>query len=132
MTWSREAPNQTHIKGECYFRSSWGTSFPCLTTTRNAYTGKVLSITQNPENSSAHHRGAIRARRTRLQSALLAKVPDGVIQYSKKLVSLEDLPGHGVRLLFQDRTDVVEDIVVGADGIHSVCETSFLRFRLYD
>ncbi|KAJ6094952.1 hypothetical protein N7467_002465 [Penicillium canescens] len=87
---------------------------------RNAYTGKVLSITQNPENSAAHHRGAIRARRTRLQSALLAKVPDGVIQYSKKLVSLEDLPGHGVRLLFQDRTDVVADIVVGADGIHSI------------
>jgi salicylate hydroxylase len=53
-------------------------------------------------------------------------VPDGVIQYSKKLVSIEDLPGRGVRLLFQDRTDVVADIVVGADGIHSVCETAFL------
>ncbi|OGE50474.1 hypothetical protein PENARI_c017G03684 [Penicillium arizonense] len=71
---------------------------------RNAYTGKVLSIMQNPENSAADHRGAIRARRTRLQSALLAKVPDGVIQYSKKLVSLEDVPGHGIvrRHLFPD------------------------------
>jgi salicylate hydroxylase len=113
------------------FGARGGISFPCLITTRNAYTGKVLSITQNPENSAAHHRGAIRARRTRLQSALLAKVPDGVIQYSKKLVSLEDLPGRGVRLLFQDRTDVVADIVVGADGIHSVCGTSFLWFGLY-
>lgn len=81
---------------------------------------------KSPENADAHHRGAIRARRTRLQSALLAKVPDEVIQYNKKLVSLEDLPGQGARLSFSDLTQVVADIVVGADGIHSVREIAFL------
>ena len=91
-----------------------------LTKERNAYTGKLLSIVEHPENSDAHHRGAIRARRTRLQSALLAKVPEGVIQYSKKLVLLENMPGRGVRLVFEDLTEVIADIVVGADGLHSV------------
>jgi salicylate hydroxylase len=94
-----------------------------LTYERNAYTGKVLSVVQNPENSEAHHRGAIRARRTRLQSALLAKVPEGIIKYGKKLVFLEDLPGHGVRLVFEDDSEVIPDIVVGADGLHSVRQT---------
>ncbi|KAJ5663020.1 FAD-binding monooxygenase [Penicillium longicatenatum] len=87
---------------------------------RNAYTGKILSITQHPENSDADARGAIRARRTRLQSALLDKVPDGLIQLNKKLVSLENLPGAGVRLVFDDKTDAHADLVVGADGIHSI------------
>ncbi|KAJ5919352.1 FAD-binding monooxygenase [Penicillium verhagenii] len=87
---------------------------------RNAYTGKVLSITQHPENSDADTRGAIRARRTRLQSALLNKVPEGLIQYNKKLTSLEDLPSGGVRLVFDDQTEAHADLVVGADGIHSI------------
>ncbi|KAL4872917.1 hypothetical protein BDV12DRAFT_192850 [Aspergillus spectabilis] len=88
---------------------------------RNAYSGKILSVTEHPENSENDHRGAIRARRTKLQSALLAKVPKGIIQFSKKLVSLENLPGaKGVRLAFEDQTEAVADIVVGADGLHSI------------
>ncbi|KAJ5969960.1 hypothetical protein N7501_006208 [Penicillium viridicatum] len=87
---------------------------------RNAYTGKVLNVTQHPENSAADSRGAIRARRTRLQSALLSRVPDGLIQFDKKVVSLENLSGPGVRLVFQDQTEAIADIVVGADGLHSV------------
>lgn len=79
-----------------------------------------MSITQHPENSDADTRGAIRARRTRLQSALLERVPEGLIQFNKKLVSLEDIPGAGVRLIFDDQTDAHADLVVGADGIHSV------------
>ena len=87
---------------------------------RNAYTGEVLSIIKHPENSEAQSRGAIRARRTRLQSALLAKVPEGIIQYGKKLIMLEDLPTSGTRLVFEDQTETIADIVVGADGLHSV------------
>ncbi|KAJ5902628.1 hypothetical protein N7495_003156 [Penicillium taxi] len=86
---------------------------------RNAYNGNIVSITSHPENSDADSRGSIRARRTRLQSALLAKVPEGLIQFNKKLVSLEDVP-EGVRLSFNDGTEVVADLVVGAEGIHSV------------
>ncbi|KAJ5112255.1 FAD-binding monooxygenase [Penicillium argentinense] len=86
---------------------------------RNAYNGKVLNVVEHPETSDAESRGSIRARRTRLQSALLARVPEGIIQFNRKLVHLEDLTDSGVRLVFQDQTEVVADLVVGADGIHS-------------
>lgn len=79
-----------------------------------------MSVVEHPENSAVDQRGAIRARRTRLQEALLARVPEGIIKYSKKLVHLDDLSDEGVRLTFADGTEVVADIVVGADGIHSV------------
>ncbi|KAJ5995564.1 FAD-binding monooxygenase [Penicillium waksmanii] len=103
---SKAAPNPTLINGQ------------------NAYTGKVLSVVEHPENSAVDQRGAIRARRTRLQQALLARVPEGIIKYSKKLVHLDDLPDEGVRLTFADGTEVRADIVVGADGIHSAVRKS--------
>ncbi|KAJ5797152.1 uncharacterized protein N7518_005692 [Penicillium psychrosexuale] len=93
---------------------------------RNAYTGKILNITEHPENSAADSRGSIRARRTRLQSALLSRVPEGLIQFGKKVVSLENLSGRGIRLVFQDETEAIADIVVGADGIHSVVRRALL------
>lgn len=83
-----------------------------------------MNITEHPENSAADSRGSIRARRTRLQSALLSRVPEGLIQFGKKVVSLENLSGRGVRLVFQDETEAIADIVVGADGIHSVRRAS--------
>ncbi|KAJ5175588.1 uncharacterized protein N7482_001465 [Penicillium canariense] len=86
---------------------------------RNAFTGKLLSVVQQPENAQADSRGAIRARRTQLQSALLTRVPHGVIQFDKKLVYVEDLPAGGVRLAFHDQTEAVADLVIGADGIQS-------------
>ena len=84
-----------------------------------------MSVVENPENSEGQSRGAIRARRTRLQSALLAQVPEGIIQYSKKLVALENLPGQSTRLIFDDQTEAIADLVVGADGLHSVGEAAF-------
>lgn len=108
-------PHQTKSQGNAHY-------------TRNAYTGKILSIVEHPENSEAQSRGAIRARRTRLQSALLAQVPEGIIQYSKKLVALEDLPRQSTRLVFDDGTEVIADIVVGADGLHSVGSPAFCPF----
>lgn len=44
-----------------------------------------------------------------------------MIQFNKKVIALENLPGDdGVQLVFHDQTKVTADIVVGADGIHSV------------
>jgi salicylate hydroxylase len=60
-------------------------------------------------------------RRTRLQATLIAKVPEGVIKLKKRLISLSDLDGGGVRLVFEDGEEVVADLVVGGDGIRSVC-----------
>jgi len=61
-----------------------------------------------------------RVRRTRLQAALIAKVPEGVIKLRKRLLSLENLDGEGARLVFEDGEEVVADLVIGGDGIRSV------------
>uniref|UniRef100_A0A8H7TQM5 FAD-binding domain-containing protein n=1 Tax=Bionectria ochroleuca TaxID=29856 RepID=A0A8H7TQM5_BIOOC len=87
---------------------------------RNAFTGKILHVTRFPENSDADNRGSVRARRVRLQSALLSQVPKGIIQFSKKLISLENLDNGKVRLQFKDGTETVVDLLVGADGIRSI------------
>lgn len=60
-----------------------------------------------------------RVRRTRLQSALKAQVPEGIIQLKKRLVSLEDVED-GVKLYFEDGTEHFANLVVGGDGIRSV------------
>jgi salicylate hydroxylase len=49
----------------------------------------------------------------------VAKVPKGVIQLNKRLVSLEDRGPDGVELKFQDGDIFAADLVVGADGIRS-------------
>ncbi|BCS18263.1 FAD-dependent oxidoreductase [Aspergillus puulaauensis] len=91
---------------------------------RNGRTGEPVI---QPPDASAIEKvkddpfASIRARRTRLQAALLEKVPRGVIQFSKKLVSLEDLgENKGVHLVFKDGTETTADLVVGADGIRSI------------
>lgn len=66
-------------------------------------------------------RPTIRTQRTKLQSALLAHVPPGVIRLSKKLDKITDLGEKGVELQFADGTSETAELVVGADGIRSVC-----------
>ncbi|KAL4904016.1 hypothetical protein BDW74DRAFT_179106 [Aspergillus multicolor] len=94
---------------------------------RNGRTGEP--VVQNSAASAAladkqadnPRYASIRARRTRLQAALLERVPEGTIQFGKKLVEIEELgQGQGVRLGFQDGTEATADLVVGADGIRSI------------
>lgn len=59
-------------------------------------------------------------RRTRLQSALKAQVPEGTIKLNKRLSSLENLDDGTVRLIFEDGAETIADLVVGGDGIRSV------------
>ncbi|KAL3462381.1 hypothetical protein BJX64DRAFT_288501 [Aspergillus heterothallicus] len=62
----------------------------------------------------------IRARRTRLQRTLLEQIPQGVIEYGKKVVGVRDLGEEGVELVFLDGETARVDVVVGADGIRSI------------
>ncbi|GAA4738201.1 FAD-dependent monooxygenase [Nocardioides endophyticus] len=67
-----------------------------------------------------------------LHDVLLAAVPAGAIHRGRRLVGLEQ-PGDGVELAFADGSRARADVVVGADGVHSlVRETLFgpheLRF----
>jgi salicylate hydroxylase len=52
---------------------------------------------------------------------LIAKVPEGVIKLRKRLISLTNMEDGGVRLFFEDGEEIVADLVVGGDGIRSVC-----------
>lgn len=87
-------------------------------------------------------RPTIRTQRTKLQSALLEHVPEGVIKLGKKLERIVNLDadgneekaaekgteggagGKGVELIFTDGTRETADLVVGADGIRSVVRDS--------
>lgn len=62
----------------------------------------------------------MRVRRTRLQAALKAQVPDGMIKLNKRLSTLQNLGSEGVRITFEDGEQVIADLVVGGDGIRSV------------
>lgn len=70
-------------------------------------------------------------RRTRLQAALIAKVPEGVIKLRKRLVSLHDIGTGGAALLFEDGEEAVADLVIGGDGIRSVRASSHFFVATY-
>ncbi len=86
---------------------------------RNGLTGEVLK--RNGPSSLPLKYHPRRVRRTRLQSALKAQVPEGTIKLNKRLSSLENLEDGTVRLVFEDGTETVANLVVGGDGIRSVC-----------
>jgi len=80
-------------------------------------TGEVVK--EQPPSAQPSRYQPQRVRRTRLQSALKAQVPEGTIQLKKRLLSLVDVEG-GVKLYFEDGTEHFAHLVVGGDGIRSV------------
>lgn len=93
---------------------------------RNGRSGEELHRMERPVDrewpgGNWKSRPTIRTQRTKLQSALLAHVPPGVIRLSKKLDKITDLGDKGIELQFADGTSETADLVVGADGIRSVC-----------
>jgi salicylate hydroxylase len=96
--------------------------------TRNGLTGEVVK--QNPPPKVETRYLPQRVRRTTLQEALKAKVPDGAIKLKKRLVSLE-YKQNEVLLAFEDGTETITDLAIGADGIRSVgfCLYSFFPFE---
>jgi salicylate hydroxylase len=88
-------------------------------TYRNGLTGELLKTTGQGKYPVKYH--SQRVRRTRLQSALKAKVPEGIIKLKKRLSTLENLGAEGVKLIFDDGTEATADLVVGGDGVRSVC-----------
>ncbi len=97
---------------------------------RNGLTGELVGRSRPPADLPIQYQPR-RVRRTRLQAALVSKVPPGVIHLNKRLVSLQDLGNDGVQLTFEDGTVVVADLVVGADGIRSASVASRLLLSLH-
>jgi len=54
-----------------------------------------------------------------LHEALLSVLPDGIIHGGKKLVGLDERRGR-VTLTFEDGDTAEADVVIGADGVHSI------------
>ncbi|EHY57823.1 hypothetical protein ABEF92_004299 [Exophiala dermatitidis] len=85
---------------------------------RNGITGEVVG-TSGPSPVPYRYQPR-RVRRTRLQNALLAKVPSEVpIYLNKHVVGIENLEHGEVRVFFRDGTQATADLVVGGDGIRS-------------
>ena len=63
----------------------------------------------------------MRTQRARLQQALLKAAPEERIHLEKRLGQVDLLPSGQVRLTFEDGFSTDVDLVIGADGIRSVC-----------
>ncbi|KAI5363297.1 Putative FAD-binding domain, FAD/NAD(P)-binding domain superfamily [Septoria linicola] len=83
----------------------------------NGTTGEELS---RFEKKADTNRLPIRTQRTKLQSALLSHVPEGIIKLGTKVAGIDDRGVDGVLLRFGDGSEKVIDLVIGADGIRSV------------
>lgn len=90
---------------------------------RNGLSGEIKRVKPVPSSVPLKYRSR-RVRRTRLQAALISKVPPGIIQLNKKLVSVQDVGTQGVHLTFEDGTKTNADLLIGGDGIRSVVRTS--------
>lgn len=55
---------------------------------------------------------------------------EGTIKLRKRLVSLTNIVEGGVLLVFEDGEEVVADLVIGGDGIRSVCALSAVDTQL--
>ncbi|KAK8844851.1 hypothetical protein IAR55_006701 [Kwoniella newhampshirensis] len=85
---------------------------------RNGRTGELLSRRFQSVNPDAPPRSRIQ--RYKLQRALLSRVPEDLIQLSKKLEKIEET-AEGVTVAFTDGTKAgTFDLLIGADGIRSV------------
>lgn len=67
----------------------------------------------------------IQMHRGDLHEFLAGTVPDGIIRYGKKLADIAGT-GTGYRLSFEDGTTAEADILIGADGVHSLVRQHLL------
>jgi salicylate hydroxylase len=59
------------------------------------------------------------AHRARLLEAIRGVLPDGILQLGRRCVGVEQADGE-VQVTFEDGDTITADVVVGADGIHSI------------
>ena len=59
------------------------------------------------------------AHRAGLLDALLGVLPDGIVHVGKRCAAVEET-GEEVQVTFEDGETITADVVIGADGIHSV------------
>ncbi|WP_246007032.1 FAD-dependent monooxygenase [Actinomadura pelletieri] len=83
--------------------------------------GAILSaedLAANCERLYGEHTYTVH--RADLLDAIGSAVPEGAVRLGKRCVGLDERPAGPVRLRFDDGEQVDADIVIGADGVHSV------------
>eukprot|EP00122_Pirum_gemmata_P003871 Pgem_evm1s3504 len=61
-----------------------------------------------------------RVERCKLLQSLVSQLKPGVMNYSRKVLEIEEKEGEGASIVFMDGTkSKMFDIVIGADGCHS-------------
>ena len=63
--------------------------------------------------------------RADLHAAILAALPPGIAELNRKLVGVET-SSHGATLAFDNGEVVTADVVIGADGVHSLIREAML------
>lgn len=87
-------------------------------------TGEVMTTQISPHTPRWLQEG--RTGRIPLHNLLLSEIPDGVIEYGKKVIKVEKLEkkgpevDEGMRIHFEDGSTEQADLVVAADGLYSV------------
>jgi FAD-dependent urate hydroxylase len=95
--------------------------FPTPTNVLYSGTGRRIGVVSNggtlPDGTTAHT-----VKRARLYRALHQEAAGRGIQveFGKRLVDAEPTQGSGVLARFEDGTEASADLLVGADGVHSV------------
>jgi len=70
-------------------------------------------VTEYLHQTARYHRG-------HLHAALAKHVPSEIIHLRKQIIDVEVDPSQGVSLKFKDGSTATADILLGADGLHSV------------
>lgn len=70
-------------------------------------------MTEYLHQTSRYHRG-------HLHAALAKHVPSEIIQLRKQIIHVDADASQGVTLKFKDGSTATADVLLGADGLHSV------------
>lgn len=76
------------------------------------------------QNVTEHLHQTARYHRAHLHQALLENVPSSIVHLDKKLRSTKIDVHDGVTLTFEDGTSTEADILIGADGLRSVSDST--------
>ncbi len=87
--------------------------------------GKILSKVDLSKIIQKYGNGTVSIHRGKLQQILLENVGKNTVLQGKRLKSLKNTEG-GTLLDFEDNTTAEADIIIGADGIHSVVRSQMM------
>ena len=81
--------------------------------------GEILSNVDFSKIIKRYGNGTVSIHRGKLQQILLENISKNTVFVGKRLKNIENTEG-GVQLHFEDKTTAEADMVIGADGIHSI------------